>query len=126
VINNYVELRKGTVIGENCYIDSGVCVTGDAIIGNNVTIRNKCVIARGSKVGDRTFIAPQAMFNNLDTEGTKIGGADIGKDCWIGTNVTFQHGVKICDNVVVGAKALVQHDITESGTYLGIPAKRCG
>jgi len=121
---NYVEIRSGVTIGENCYIDSGVCMTGDADIGNNVTIRNFVVIARGCVIGDNTFIAPRVMFNNLDSEGQKVGGATIGKDCFIGTNSVIQHGITICNGVTVGAMSLVLHDITEPGVYVGVPAKK--
>lgn len=123
-VNNYVELRSGTVIGKDCYIDSGVCVTGDANIGNRVTLRNNVTIARGSEIGNDTFISPNVMFNNLDTEGNKIGGAKIGKNCVIGSATVLHHGITICDNVKIGSNSFVRKDITEPGTYAGTPAKR--
>lgn len=124
VLKNYVELRDGTVIGKDCYIDSGVCVTGECNIGDRVTIRNKVTVARGSEIGDDTFIAPHVMFNNLDSEGKKIGGAKIGKNCFIGTSTVLHHGITICDDVTIGAKSFVNKDITEPGKYIGCPAKK--
>jgi serine acetyltransferase len=32
--------------------------------------------------------------------------------------------VKLCDDVVVGAGAVVARDIVEPGTYVGVPARR--
>jgi UDP-3-O-[3-hydroxymyristoyl] glucosamine N-acyltransferase len=122
-VGAFTEIREGVVIGDNCYIDSHCCFTGNSKIGNNVTIRNHCVIARGVEIGDNTFISPQCMFQNLDKDGQKIGGAKIGKDCFIGTNVTFKEGVKVCDGVTIGSKSYVNKDITEPGLYVGIPAK---
>lgn len=124
IINNYVELRKGTVIGKDCYIDSGVCVTGKANIGDRVTLRNNVTVARGSEIGDDTFIAPNVMFNNLDSEGKKIGGAKIGNKCFIGTGSILHHGITICDNVTIGMNSVVNKSIFEPGTYVGTPAKR--
>ena len=120
-IGKYVEIRKGVKIGYDCYIDSFCVFTGNSTIGNNVTIRNAGIIARGVEIGDNTFIAPQVMFQNLDTNENRIGGAKIGKNCFIGTNVTFKEGIKVCDNVVIGTKSYVNKDITEEGIYLGNP-----
>jgi len=124
-IMNNVEIREGVDIGKDCYIDSGVIMTGSATIGDNVTIRNCVIVARGSKIGDGTFIAPQVMFNNLDTGKRPIGGAHIGKNCFIGTQTVLREGITICDNVKVGACSFVSKDITEEGTYMGVPARKC-
>lgn len=121
---NRVELRDGTVIGKDCYIDSGVCVTGDANIGDRVTLRNNVTVARGSEIGDDTFIAPNVMFNNLDSNGNKIGGAKVGKNCFIGTGAVLHHGISICDGVTIGALTFVKNSIFYPGTYVGNPIKR--
>jgi len=46
----------------------------------------------------------------------------IGNKVSIGTNATILP-VSICDNVVVGAGAVVTKDITEPGIYAGNPAR---
>lgn len=117
-IKPYTEIRDGVVIGKHCYIDSRVTLTGDAIIGDKVTIRNGCIIARGVEIGENTFIAPQVMFNNLDSGKNKIGGAKIGAKCFIGTNTTLQHGISVCDNAVIGSKSFIHKDIKQEGVYL--------
>ncbi len=124
VLRSNIEIRDDVIIGKDCYIDSGVIVTGSAVIGDNVTVRNYVVIARGSRIGDNSFLAPRVMFNNLDVGGKQIGGATIGKNCFIGTNVVLHHGIDICDNVKVGALSFVNRDISEEGTYIGQPAKK--
>lgn len=50
-------------------------------------------------------------------------GARIGKNVSIGSNATILP-VSICDNVVIGAGAVVAKDITESGFYIGNPARK--
>ena len=35
----------------------------------------------------------------------------VGKDCWIGSNVTILKGVRIGDNTVIGAGCLIRQDI---------------
>lgn len=123
-VGAFCELRKNIKIGSNTKIDSYVCMTGDAIIGDNVTIRNRCTIARGVEIGDNTFISPHCMFQNLNTEKHKVGGAKIGSNCFIGTGVVFKEGVTVCDGVTIGSMSYVNKDITEPGIYLGTPIRK--
>jgi serine acetyltransferase len=48
----------------------------------------------------------------------------IGDCVYIGTNAVIREGVHICDGVTIGAGAVVLNDITESGVYAGVPAKK--
>jgi len=124
VLKSGVELRSGTIIGENCYIDSGVICTGMAVIGDNVTLRNNVVVARGCNIGERAFICPQVMFNNLDHHGESIGGAHVGAGCFIGTQSVIGAGIQISPGVVVGSCSMVTKDLDSPGTFVGVPAKR--
>ncbi|HEY5656552.1 MAG TPA: hypothetical protein VIY27_02065 [Myxococcota bacterium] len=122
-VRSFVELRDGTVVGTGCYIDSGVKSSGKNCIGDRVVVRFDAILARGCEVGDESFIAPQVMTINLDHQGTQIGGAKIGKRCHVGTAAVLHPGIELCDDVVIGAQALVTRDCTEPGIYVGIPAK---
>lgn len=124
VIKDYVELRENTIIGTECKIDSRVSTSGNCNIGNNVTLRYDSIIARGAKIGDNTYVCPRVMTNNLNTEYEQIGGADIGADCFIGTNAVLQHGITLERGVIVGAMAFVNKDCEADSTYIGIPAKK--
>lgn len=130
-----MRLAKGTKIGDNCIIDSGVKSSGENKIGNNVTIRYDSIIARGVTIHDDVFISPQMMTENLDHRGWQVGGAQIGVGDWkrdtgegryrvfIGTNVTLAAGIEICPRVIIGSKANVRKSIKESGIYVGNPAR---
>ena len=121
---NFIEIRQNVSIGAECYIDSYVLMTGDSKIGDRTTIRNHSVIARGVVIGDDCFISPRVMFNNKNENGVAVGGAFVGSRVFIGTAAVIQHGIKICDDVKIGAMSFVNKDITEPGTYVGIPAKK--
>lgn len=122
VVKNFVELRPNTKIGKNCYIDSRVSTSGECEIGDNVTLRYDTIIARGCKVGDNTYMAPRVMTNNLDSGKNSIGGAHIGKNCFIGTNAVLQHGITINDGAVIGSMSFVTKDIPENEVWFGSPA----
>ena len=94
VIKNNVEIRLGTKIGSKCYIDSGVKTSGNCVIGDGVTLRYDVIIARGCFIGDGSYIAPRVMTNNLSHNEISVGGAKVGKNCFIGTNTVLNHGLK--------------------------------
>ena len=62
------------------------------------------------------------MTNNLDTNSVRIGGAKIGKNCFIGTNAVLHHGISIGDNVIIGSIAYINKNCDSNSTYVGIPA----
>jgi len=131
-LRNYVELRKGTVIGDGSYIDSGVSSSGHNLIGDRVRIRYKSILARGVIIEDDVFISPKLMTENLDHKGEEVGGAHIGTGEWdrktkyrvfIGTDVTLASGIEICSGTIIGSNSNVRKSITEPGVYIGNPAR---
>lgn len=47
----------------------------------------------------------------------------IGDDVWLGANVTILPGVRIGNNVVIGAGAVVTRDIPDDSLAVGVPAR---
>lgn len=123
VIKNYVELRENTVIGSDCYIDSRVSTSGNCTIGNGVTLRYDTIIARGCIIGDNTYVSPRVMTNNLDTGNHQVGGAKVGKNCFIGTNAVLQHGITVGENVIIGSMSFLNKNVPENEVWFGNPAK---
>lgn len=126
VMKSNIELRQNTIIGKNCYIDSGVKSSGDCRVGDECTLRYDTILARDVIIEDKVFIAPQCMTEYSDYKREKHSGTIICSGCFIGTNVTISANVKICADVVIGSKSLVKKDITVSGKYVGVPVKRVG
>lgn len=123
VIKSYVELREDTIIGKNCYVDSKVSSSGKCVVGDNVTLRYETILARGVSIGDDSYLCPRVMTNNLNDSGSQIGGAKIGKKCFIGTHAVLQYGIELGDNVIVGSMAFVNKNVEADLTVVGIPAK---
>ncbi len=53
----------------------------------------------------------------------KVGKIRIGNNCFIGNGSKVLPGVKIEDNVVVGAGAIVTKDVKSNSIVAGVPAK---
>jgi len=110
-IRSHVELRAGTVIGNNCYIDSGVKSSGRNKIGDNVIIRYDSIIARDVTIEDDVFISPQVMTIYSDHKREKHPGTVIGRGAFIATQALLGASVKIGPETVIGSKSYVENCI---------------
>lgn len=87
-------------------------VHGKVLVGANARIGENCKILSDVTVGIQgRYDRPQAPV--------------IGNNVYIGTGARIIGGVRIADNVVIGANAVVTKSITESGTtWAGNPARK--
>lgn len=121
----------GCVIGDNCFIGPFVEIQKNVLIGANCKIQSNSFICELVAIGNDCFISHGVMFiNDSFSTGRPAGGNKslwkktvIGNNVSIGTNSTILP-VKIADNVVVGAGAVVTKDLLESGIYAGNPARK--
>ena len=117
-------------IGDDCFVGPFVEIQRGVVIGNRSRIQSHAFVCELVEIGDDCFISHGAMFINdlFSTGGPAKGRRDlwrstkIGDGVSIGTNATVLP-VSICDRVVVGAGAVVTKNITESGIYVGNPAR---
>jgi len=108
IVSPRSEIQYGTVIFQNCVVQSGSKIGKYCICNTGATIDHDC------KIGDFVHIAPGA---------TICGNVTIDDLTWIGAGSTVIQGIKIGKNVMVGAGAVVINDIPDNALALGIPAK---
>lgn len=120
----------GCEIGDNTFIGPFVEIQKDVKIGKNCKVQSHSFICELVTIGDNTVIAHGVMFINdlFATGGPANGDKNLWKSTTIGSNVSIGSNatilpVSICDNVVIGAGSVVTKNITESGIYVGNPAK---
>ncbi len=100
-------------------------------IGQNTVI---CASKQGGvTIGDNTLISAQCYIIDMDHGISKdnlisqqenvVGQVVIGRDCWLGANVTVLRGSIIEDGAVLGAKIIVKGRIPKNAVAVGIPAK---
>lgn len=120
----------GCSVGDKVFIGPFVEIQKNVRIGARTKVQSHAFICELVTVGDDCFIGHGAKFVN---DLFAIGGPAKGRrELWkstvlgnrvsIGTNATILP-VQICDDVVVGAGAVVTHDISEPGIYVGNPAR---
>jgi acetyltransferase-like isoleucine patch superfamily enzyme len=121
----------GCRIGDDSFVGPFVEIQRGAVIGRRCRVQSHSFICDMVTIGDDCFISHGAMFiNDLFGTGGPAGGRRehwratfIGNKVSIGTNATILP-VRICDNVVIGAGAVVTRDILVPGIYAGNPARR--
>jgi acetyltransferase-like isoleucine patch superfamily enzyme len=120
----------GCTIGDDCFIGPFVEIQRTVSIGKRTKVQSHSFICELVSIGDDCFIGHGVMFINdlFGTGGPAMGDKEkwksttIGNEVSIGSNATILP-VTICDNVVIGAGAVVTKNITKPGIYAGNPAK---
>lgn len=115
VVSQMAYIGEETEIGVGTFIAPYAYVGPQAEIGVNTIINTGSIIEHEAAIGNHTHIAPRA---------TICGRSKIGNNVFCGAGSTIIDNISICDDVIVGAGAVVLEDITEKGTYAGIPARR--
>lgn len=118
-------------IGDDAFIGPFTEIQKGVRIGARTKVQSHTFVCELVTIGEDCFIGHGVMFiNDLFAEGGPAGGnrdlwksTHIGNKVSIGSNATILP-VKICDNVVIGAGAVVTKDITHPGVFAGNPAKR--
>lgn len=109
LISKHSEIGFGVSVGHFSTLNAG------SFIGDNTIINNHVLIEHDTQIGNHCHISTSAVLN---------GDVLIGDSVFIGSNSTIVQGVSICSGCVIGAGTLVVRSIAESGTYIGVPAKR--
>ena len=133
----FAERGRAIVVGDESCVAAGGYIHGPCVLGTNVSINCRCTIEGGSqgvRIGDDTRIGPnfsafafEHVFESPDAsireQGVTSKGITIGRDCWIGANVSVTDGVNIGDHAVVGIGAVVTRDVPAWSVSVGVPAR---
>lgn len=116
------DFTPSITIGDNCSIGEY----------NHITACNKITIGNGLLTGRYVYIGDNA-HGGLSMEEANIppirrrliskGEILIGNNVWIGDKVTILGGCKIGDNTIIGANAVVVHDVPCNCIVAGNPAR---
>lgn len=108
------ELRaRGATIGENVYIGTRKIDMGHAFlieIGNRVTISDARILTHDGST-------------KRELGRSRVGRVVIGDDVFVGADAILLPGVKVGSKVIIGAGAVVTHDIPDNSVAVGSPAR---
>ena len=133
------QIRERARIGEQCIIGKGVYIDLDVVIGSQVKVQNGASIYHGATIEDGVFIGPHACFTNdrlpraITPDGQLKGDSDwevgrtlVKRGASIGAGAILLPGVTVGTFAMVGAGAVVTHDVPAHGLVVGNPARLVG
>ena len=120
----------GCSLGDDCFVGPFTEMQRGASVGARTRIQSHAFVCELVTIGSDCFVGHGVMFINDDfgAGGPARGRRElwrptrIGDRVSIGSNATLLP-VAVCDDVVIGAGAVVTRDITRPGIYAGNPAR---
>lgn len=103
------------VIGNGTVIMAGAVVNCKSKIGKGVILNTGCTVDHENIIGDYVHLSP-----GCHTSGQVV----IQKETWLGTGSIVINNVEICERCTIGAGCVVISDLSQPGTYVGVPARR--
>lgn len=108
-------VAKDVKIGLGTVVMAGSVINPGSRIGKGVIVNTSSSIDHDCEVGDYCHISVGSHL---------CGTVVVGEGTWIGAGTTVSNNINICGGCVIGAGAVIIKDITEPGTYVGVPARK--
>jgi acetyltransferase-like isoleucine patch superfamily enzyme len=120
----------GCEIGDDCFVGPFTEIQQSVRIGARTRVQSHAFVCELVTIGDDCFIGHGVVFINdtFSTGGPARGRKELWRSTTIGNRVSVGSNatilpIRICDDVVIGAGAVVTSDITVPGCYVGNPAR---
>lgn len=118
---------KGVIITETCVVGNYNYFGKNAII-NNSCIGNYCSFAPNVQIGpgvhSKEYITTyQRISGKMINHSLNQEKVNIGNDVWCGSNVVIMQGIRVGDGAIIGANAVVTHDVPDFAIVVGVPAR---
>jgi acetyltransferase-like isoleucine patch superfamily enzyme/dTDP-4-dehydrorhamnose 3,5-epimerase-like enzyme len=127
----FVHILSGARIGSDCNICDHVFIENDVIVGDRVTIKCGVQLWDGVRLENDVFIGPNVTFTNDNFPRSKqypekFMITTVRQGASVGANATILAGVTLGKKAMVGAGAVVTHDVPPNAIVLGNPARITG
>lgn len=125
----------GCSVGDDTKIGAFVEIQKNASVGSRCKISSHTFICEGVVIEDEVFVGHGVMFINdlypraaadghLQTEADwKVVSTRVKRGASIGSGVVILAGVTIGENALIGAGAVVTHDVPDHRIAKGVPAR---
>ena len=94
---------------------AGAVISCCAKIGKHCIVNSGAIVEHDNILCDYVHLASNAALG---------GTVYVGEGTHIGTGASVRNDISICNDCMIGMGAAVVKSITESATYVGVPAAR--
>lgn len=115
LIHPSAQLAFGSKIGNGTVVMANAVINACASVGRHCIVNSGAIVEHDNEIEDYVHLSPRVALG---------GTVRVGALTHIGIGATVSNNVRICENSVIGAGAVVVRNIERSGTYIGIPARR--
>jgi acetyltransferase-like isoleucine patch superfamily enzyme len=127
----FAHILPGAIVGEDCNICDHVFIENDVRIGNRVTVKSGVQLWDGLMLEDDVFVGPNATFANdrfprSKEHSTPHNQTIVRRRASVGANATVLPGIVVGANAMIGAGAVVIHDVPPNAIVVGNPARIVG
>jgi len=113
-------IHPSAILGTDVMINKGTAIMAGVVINCSSRIGKGCIINTAASLDHDCVIEDYAHLS----PGVRLSGTvNIGKSTWLGIGSIVGNNIGIAFDCIIGAGAVVIKDITESGTYVGVPAR---
>lgn len=117
LIHPSAQLAFGSKIGNGTVVMANAVINACASVGRHCIVNSGAIVEHDNEIEDYVHLSPRVALG---------GTVRVGALTHIGIGATVSNNVRICENSVIGAGAVVVRNIERSGTYIGIPARKSG
>lgn len=114
-------IHPSAVIGTEVEIGIGTAVMAGVVVNSSTRIGKGCIINTSASLDHDNVIED---YVHISPGVNMAGTVKVGKRSWLGIGSVVSNNVNIFSGCKVGAGAVVVKDITEPGTYVGVPVRR--
>lgn len=114
-------IHPNACVADGVSIGGGTVIAAGAVVNPGAVIGKGCIVNTGSSVDHDCVVED---YVHISVGAHVAGTVHVGERTWIGVGAAVSNNLNICADCMIGAGCVVVRDITESGTYMGVPAKR--
>lgn len=114
-------IHPSAQIGLDVHFGEGTVVMANTAVNSCARVGKHCIVNTGAVIEHDNCLAD---FVHISPNATLAGTVSIGELTHIGAAAVIINNISVCNNCTIGAGCVVINDITDSGVYVGNPARK--
>ena len=109
------------IMDDNIQVGVGSFIGANSILTTNIKLGNHALLNRGNHIGHDSVAGD---FFSMMPNAVVGGNVTLGDNVYLGSCSNIREKINITSDVLIGMNAAVVKDITENGTYVGVPTQK--